>query len=151
MVKLRFLINAFLLLFVSALFTACPYEHERETLILINNTDDDILWTTVTNVLSECDYNPWTTTITGVEVRSMDEIKKNHRFIKAGDTCYFSIPIDGYKVTLEREPIPFYFFNYDSICTIPWQRICDERILLKEVVFESWEELEDCKFTIKIQ
>jgi hypothetical protein len=133
------------------LFTACP-AYDEESLVIINNTDDDILWgMEVDKDFSEYDYNPWITSPTGAIVSSMEEIKNKQYFIKAGDTCYFMLAIDSYKSILKKGVVRFQFFNYDSICNIPWQRVCDERILLKEVVFESWEELEECKFTIKIQ
>jgi hypothetical protein len=45
-------------------------------------------------------------------------------------------------------PRTYYLFNLDSIRTIPWERIRDERIILKEVIFHSWEEMEACDFTI---
>jgi hypothetical protein len=49
---------------------------------------------------------------------------------------------------LERGWRKYYLFNYDSVATIPWSRIRDERIILKEVTFHSWEEMEACNFTI---
>ena len=49
---------------------------------------------------------------------------------------------------LERGWMKYYLFNLDSIQTIPWERIRDERIILKEVKFNSWEEMEKCNFTI---
>jgi hypothetical protein len=45
-------------------------------------------------------------------------------------------------------PNKYYLFNLDSVRTIPWERIRDERIILKEVIFNSWEEMEACNFTI---
>jgi len=50
-----------------------------------------------------------------------------------------------------KENIPqrcYYLFNLDSVKTISWKRIRDERIILKEVIFNSWEEMEACNFTI---
>jgi hypothetical protein len=133
------------------LFTACP-SYEEEYLVFINNTDDDILWAMgFDKDFSEYEYNIWTTTMAGVVKHTMEEVKNSQDFIRAGDTCYYTIHVDSYKSILEKGVAKFQFFNYDSICNIPWQRVCDERILLKEVVFESWEELEDCKFTIKVQ
>ena len=45
-------------------------------------------------------------------------------------------------------PRKYYLFNLDSVKTISWERLRDERIILKEVIFNSWEEMEACNFTI---
>lgn len=44
--------------------------------------------------------------------------------------------------------IKYYLMNYDSLQTIPWERIMEERIYVKEVTFERWEDFEKCNFTI---
>jgi hypothetical protein len=49
---------------------------------------------------------------------------------------------------LQKGAITYYLFSLDSVRTIPWERIRDERIILKEVVFHTWEEMEACNFTI---
>jgi hypothetical protein len=59
---------------------------------------------------------------------------------------YFS----SYAVQLlfEKGSQKYYLLNYDSVRTISWERIRDERILLKEITFNTWEDMEACDFTI---
>jgi hypothetical protein len=61
------------------------------------------------------------------------------------DHCFNS---EGIQTTLQKGWIKYWLFNYDSIRTIPWQRICEERIILKEVQFDTWEDFERCNFEI---
>ena len=56
--------------------------------------------------------------------------------------------IDEFDINSPVLPIWYYLFNLDSIRTIPWERIRDERIILKEVIFNSLEDMEACDFTI---
>ncbi|MDR1172670.1 MAG: hypothetical protein LBL24_09475 [Bacteroidales bacterium] len=49
---------------------------------------------------------------------------------------------------MEKGWIKYWLFNYDSVNTIPWERICAERIILKEVTFNTWEDYERCNFEI---
>lgn len=64
-----------------------------------------------------------------------------------------SIGIETYftyhmKDVLNRGYMQYYIFNYDSLITIPWERIRDEYIVAKRVDFDTWEELEDANFTV---
>ncbi len=42
----------------------------------------------------------------------------------------------------------YFIFNYDSIKSIPWERIRDEYIVAKRVDFDTWEEFEAADFTV---
>lgn len=52
------------------------------------------------------------------------------------------------KQHLKKGAYTYYLFSLDSVRTIPWERIRDERIILKEVVFNTWEEMENSNFII---
>lgn len=49
---------------------------------------------------------------------------------------------------LNRGWLHFYIFNYDSLISIPWERIQNEYIVAKRVDFDTWEDLEAANFTI---
>ncbi|GHT32415.1 hypothetical protein FACS189434_04120 [Bacteroidia bacterium] len=103
---------------------------------IINNSEEDIVW---------CAY------VEGRDLESSRFYWGNNmgEDIILKDTIridYFNC--DAVKHTLERGWMKYYLFNLDSIQTISWERICNERIILKEVTFHSWEEMVACGFTI---
>jgi hypothetical protein len=104
---------------------------------IINNSEEDIVWCTYSE---NSDLNP-------SEFYWENPIKD--KFIVQKDSIgiqYFNCDAVMYK--LEKNERKYYLFNLDSIQTIPWERICNERIILKEVTFHSWAEMEACDFTI---
>jgi len=121
---------------VAVTLTACPKPFTWETIMIINNSDEDILWKF--NLNAEWYDSP--------SISSW--LERDKYIILRGDTAYESIGIEGIQTNLRKGWIKYYFFNLDSIKTIPWQRICDERIILKEVRFDSWEDFERCNFEI---
>jgi len=120
------------------IFTSCP-KNERVALSIINNSDEDILW-----LFRLKEFGEW------YEISSINSylgnIEKNK--IPRGDTYIDKFNSDAIKSHLEKGWYKYYIFNYDSIKTIPWKRICDERIILKEVTFNSWDDFERCNFEI---
>ncbi len=62
-----------------------------------------------------------------------------------GEETFFSYHMED---ALNNGSIHFYIFNYDSLVTIPWERIRNEYIVSKRVDFDTWEELESADFTI---
>jgi hypothetical protein len=120
--------------------TGCPEQFpEADTSIrIVNQSKEVIVW---------CGFN-----------ESMGDISKTSKFlwgnevdkytIHPSDTAYDSFYSGSIQTILERGGRKYYLFNYDSVMTIPWERIRDERIILKEVTFHSWEEMEAADFTI---
>lgn len=43
-----------------------------------------------------------------------------------------------------------YFFNYDSVIALPWDRIREEYMVIKRIDMSSMKEYEKCNFTITI-
>ena len=137
MVKLvRFIAIAGLAIFL----TACP-----ETVIvrdvavsITNNSKEDIIWLfrlETSGDINAIFKNPWG------EEYDFSTIHKGCTFVDKWSS-------DNIKYYLDRGWIKYYLFNYDSIKSISWQRICDERIILKEVRFDTWEDFEKCNFEI---
>jgi hypothetical protein len=150
MIRLRF-INIIGILVLSILFTGCPIIDPDDTadFRIINRSNEDIVWIFRSRTdIDQLNYNPWTSTASGKVVNSMEDIKSENRYVKAGDTKITYLLEPGYKETLKEVPIKYYIFSYDSVCTIPWERIRDEHIWLKKVTFYSWEDMEACNFTV---
>ena len=125
------------------ILTACPTHKDDYYDVFIkifNNSKEDIVW------LSRLEFSgEW------YEISSIDSwIEKydNRYIILRGNTYIFENYSDAVKFNLRRGWIKYYLFNLDSIRTIPWNRICEERIILKEVTFNSWEDFERSNFEI---
>lgn len=108
------------------------------TVMIVNNSDEDILWKFSLQRSGEWYDSP--------SISSW--LERDEYIILRGDTAYERIRNAGLEENLTIGWIKYYFFNLDSIKTISWQRICAERIILKEVVFNTWEDFEACNFTI---
>jgi len=124
----------------SVLFLYSCLKVESFRVIIINNSNENILW-------HICDIesypnNPWITAANGKVLSTMEDVKKDNAYIAAGDSVVDVVHKYGYF------PRVYYFYNYDSVCNIPWQRIKDDSIYLKKVTFYSWEEMEQCNYTI---
>ena len=144
---IKYLYKTMLLIISVILLTGCP-NIPYQDLKIINNSDKGILWgITLSNVWDK-NSNPWTTNSLGNVISTMEDVKNSIWYIKPGGTYIDRTRLDGYKEFLESHPVTYYFCNYDSVRLIPWERIRDERITLKEVTFHSWEEMENCDFTI---
>jgi len=124
----------------AVLLTACPEPLPLATINIINQSQEDIFWLRSSKVTSE-----W------YEINSIESWLKKHDtyVILRGNSSKDVLNSDGIKCNLRNDGwFKYTLFNYDSIKTIPWQRICEERIILKEVRFDSWEDFESCNFTI---
>lgn len=122
----------------AVLLTACPEDLPWYPFRIINQSDEDIFWLCKIEQFGE-----W------YEIPSIHSYMGNidDNLILSGET-YTDGLTDGINTTLKKGWVKYYLFNYDSVKTIPWKRICDERIILKEVVFNSWEDFEKCNFKI---
>jgi hypothetical protein len=103
----------------------------------MNQSNEDIFW-----LRGSEQYGEW------YEIPSIHSHMGNidKQKILSGDT-YTQVFTD-LKTALEKGWIKYWLFNYDSVNTIPWERICAERIILKEVTFNTWEDYERCNFEI---
>lgn len=140
MVRLKNTLKAIFIFTVSILcLTACPEEiidYDMEVRI-INNSEEDIIWYSYSSMPKDTtlmDNFPW--------YKSQDIlINSGSSDVEQTETELLqSVLVNGYK--------RYYIFNYDSVSTIPWERIRDEYIVAKRVDFASWEKLEECNFTI---
>jgi hypothetical protein len=113
---------------------------------IINNSNVNIIWGS--SDMYEEDHNPWISNSSGKVTGTMESVKQdNHFYIKARDFHLYPLT-EGYKASLEKQPVKYFIYDYDSVRLLPWERIREERIILKEVTFNTWEELEACDFTI---
>jgi len=123
------------------LFTSCgePIPEYDTFLKIVNNSDEDIFW-----MFNFEYFDEWYT------IPSIDSwLRKPETYvILRGENYVDGFNADVMKDNLRRGWIEYYLFNLDSIKTIPWERICAERIVLKEVTFNTWEDFERCNFEI---
>ena len=129
--------NVILVCCIVVTLTSCKPDPIR-TVMIINNSDEDILWKYSLERLGEWYDSP--------SISSWLEADKH--ILLRGDTAFDSFISGGVKDNLMIGWFKYYFFNLDSVRNIPWQRICEERIILKEVRFDSWEDFERCNFEI---
>ena len=125
----------------AVLLTSCPEDNDYQgaNLVIINQSDEVIFW-----------IKTWENTDEWYEIPSIDsylgENYDEYIILKRGS--YKRYITQGEKNSLKRGWHKYTLFNYDSLRTISWERICEERIILKEVIFNSWEQMEACDFTI---
>lgn len=131
-----------LIIIISLLFCGCPHDVDDVQIItIVNNSSEKLVF--YNDQINESEYDtvlvkkyPWEEEVADFyivhpqAIKEIVEVKSNLEFI------------------LSNNWYQLYFFNCDSVQTIPWQRIRDEYIVAKRVDFESWEELEECNFTI---
>jgi hypothetical protein len=134
---------------------SCPKDTADTDFRIVNNSNEDILWTFSfrdktynSGDLEDWQNCPWTTNVSGNSVGTIEDEKSSPFYIKAGAIMEDRLKSHRIKEILSYGWMKYYLFNYDSVATIPWSRIRDERIILKEVTFHSWEEMESCNFTI---
>jgi len=128
--------NLFVGLVILLIFCGCPEKPMDGKMMIENNSNDTIIYGHFfTKDIGDIERNYW-----------------GYNYSK------YTIPPNSFAINefnagsaknvLAGKPTRYYLFNLDSIRTIPWERIRDERIILKEVIFYSWEEMEACNFTI---
>ncbi|NOQ27308.1 MAG: hypothetical protein GQ564_18255 [Bacteroidales bacterium] len=136
----------YLIFFISIILlislTGCPDEFPPDgaELTIINNSDEDIIWFNVDHIItSDTNYMvetlPWGNNI-------------DNYIITKGNSFSDTFLLGNIKYLLEEGWMQYYLLNYDTVLTVPWERIRDENIILKKVYFETWEDLEACNFTI---
>ena len=122
------------------LLTACPEPMPEDDIFLriVNNSEEDIFW-----MFNFEDSGEW------YKIDAVTPwLEYEEYVILKGDIYVRGLNSGAIKENLKRGWIKYYLFNYDSVKTIPWKRICDERIILKEVRFDSWEDFKRCNFEI---
>jgi len=119
------------------LLTSCP-KKEYVAISIINNSDEDILWLFGLKKFGEwyeiTSINPW--------------LESDKYIILRRDTYIDRFGSAAIKSHMRNGWYKYCLFNLDSLKTIPWERICAERIILKEVTFNTWEDFEKCNFEI---
>jgi hypothetical protein len=128
---------------ILVLFLACIFDPDRgehDAFITIDNmSDENIVWC---SFVAQNDITGTSKSYWG------DEIEDKYIVLK-GNVQKHSFYSESMKSNFKNGGWQkYYLFNHDSLRTIPWERIRDERIILKEVTFNSWEEMEACGFTI---
>jgi len=123
----------------AVLLTSCPEKFINEKVILKNQSEEDIFW-----LCHMQSFGEW------YEINSISSYMggnlEKKRILKG--KIYEDIYPNGVETALRTGWFKYWFFNYDSIKTISWERICAERIVLKEVTFNTWEDFERCNFEI---
>ena len=120
-------------LVILLIFCGCPYDPEKKwdaEMIIENNSSDTIIYAFYAS-------------------GSFENSKRNYWGHDYSKSTIFPNSFIIHEFNIGRVmPHKYYLFNLDSVRTIPWERIRDERIILKEVIFNSLEEMEACDFTI---
>jgi hypothetical protein len=139
MCKLRVLL-IFIGLTMLVFFSSCPPKEFPMDggLKFENNSNETVIYAFyVSETFENTENNYW-----GGQYTSKNVILPNSYLIR-------EFSIERERASFKNLPQKrYYLFNLDSVKTIPWERIRDERIILKEVIFNSWEEMEACNFTI---
>jgi len=131
--NMKIILKLIIGLVILLIFCGCPDKPMDGKMIIENNSNDTIIYGFFTP-------------------RDITEINKNYWGYDYSKHTIFpnSFIIHEFNTGSAKHVLPrrYYLFNLDSIRTIPWERIRDERIILKEVIFNSLEEMEACNFTI---
>jgi hypothetical protein len=138
MVKIKCRLKKMVLFAFLLTLSACPEEGPEYdgSLTMSNQSDEEIIWLGMYgSSIEEKAKHPWLNPEKRV-------ILKHNFVVEPFNVFAVKHALNKYGFT------KYYLFNYDSVKTIPWERIRDERIILKEVTFHSWEEMEACDFTI---
>jgi len=127
---------------VAVLLTSCgePIPEDDTFLTIVNDSDEDIFW------LRRAEQNGEWYEILSIHSYMGGDI--DDQKILRGKTYEHGFNSEVIKTALQKGWIKYYLFNLDSLKTIPWERICAERIILKEVTFNTWEDFERCNFEI---
>jgi len=129
----KIILNLIIGIIILIFCCGCPEKPMDGKMIIENNSNDTIIYAFyISGPLENTKENYW-----------------GHNYSKS--TIFpNSFAIHEFSTISAKHVLPrrYYLFNLDSIRTIPWERIRDERIILKEVIFYSWEEMEACDFTI---
>jgi len=132
--------NLFIICQIVFLLISCgePLPKNDTFLKIFNNSDEDIFWF----------FSFERTGIWYDRISINSWLEYDDYIILKGESYIDEFNSDAMKNNLRQGWYKYYLFNYDSIKTIPWERICSERIILKEVTFNSWDDFERCNFEI---
>ena len=73
----------------------------------------------------------------------------DYYIVKTNSVQTYDFPTQSTKNTLEKQDVwMFFLFDIDTLKNYPWEVIAREYKILKRVDFNSWEDLENCGFTI---
>lgn len=61
---------------------------------------------------------------------------------------YGSIDYRDLQSYMDAHVLFYYFFNYDSINTLPWSKIREKNIIMKRVIIDTKQDFEKCNFEI---
>ncbi len=139
MVRIKKTIGLLVICALSIFLTGCPEEGPNHdfSIEIVNNSEDAIVWYSTNSSMQDTSLKntfPWY------------KPESSIIYPNTSESVYSTIELT--KELLETESEHYYIFIYDSVQTIPWGRIRDEYIVAKRIDFESWEELEECNFTI---
>jgi len=123
---------------IAVLLTSCgePIPEDDTFLTIVNDSDEDILW-----MFGLEDYGEWYD-------KKSSWIGNDRFFLLKGNIYVYGLNSGALNENLRRGWIKYWFFNLDSIKTIPWERICAERIIIKEITFNTLGDFERCNFEI---
>lgn len=130
--------------------TSCPDDSERDlTLYFVNNSEEKLVFfqevKAIGRTSSIFDTTLWEDFPWG-DIQSLE--KDTNWVVNSYTTGFRNYYPDHLQDALNRGYIHTFIFNYDSLVTIPWERIRDEYIVAKRVDFDTWEELEAADFTV---
>lgn len=128
---------------VFIILTGCPHDLEDvQEITISNNSDNQLVFYKEYKNQSVLDTalninSPWQNGISDFYIikahssKEIKEVKSNLEFV------------------LYNGRYQYFLFDYDTITTIPWDRIRDEYIVAKRIDFDTWEDLENCNFKIE--
>jgi hypothetical protein len=132
---------------LSLIFSGCPEEFPEDDIYIkvINDTDKEIVYysrpvlsSNIDTLLSEKFY--W---------GSLDQID-SASIIQPNSVTLDWFYSGNLKSILEQGWIIYCFFDYDTLKTVPWNRIRDEYIIINRIDFDTWEEFLRSEFTVRI-
>ena len=131
---------------VLLLLTGCPEEipeDDMEVIIENQTIEKIVIWAS----LSESEENPDTTLPIDFPWGDIESIYEEN-IIESNSTGSNEYNTNSLKHILEKGWLHYHILNYDTIITVPWERIRDEYIVAKRVDFDTWEDLELVEFTV---
>lgn len=149
MVILRIILRTGVFSFIMLLLMGCPEELPEHdlTIQIKNNTNETIVFFAPIAPVGKTN-EAFDTTLTEVFPWGDASSIANENIVKPnsiGLETHFTYHMQD---VLNQGFMHYYIFNYDSLISIPWERIRDEYIVAKRVDFDTWEELEAADFTV---
>ena len=137
----------FILIIFSLTLYGCPEKFPEDDIYVkvINDTDKEIVFysrpvlnSKIDTLLSEEFY--W---------GSLDLIDSSS--IIPPNSCVLDwFSTGNLKSLFEQGWLIYCFFDYDTLKTVPWNRIRDEYIIINRIDFDTWEEILRSEFTVRV-